>query len=112
MNVVEWKSGFPAGVRAGWRLVWRTIAGRPFAFRPWPAPRMPSVSEHLQSYGGPSMSRSMFDRAEADWYRMLDQRKRLFHRYVYGWWIGCVLAWSILIGGIILGGMIVVNLCE
>ena len=112
MNSVEWQSGFLAGVQAGWRLVWRTVARRPIESYSWPAPDMPSVRDHLQTYGGPAMSRSMFDRAEADWYRMLAQRRRLFHRYVSGLYVGIVLAWLTLIGGIILVGMIVVNLVK
>lgn len=80
--------GFLDGVRRGMR-----IAG-PFArfsHEPWPADPMPTVAEHLAKYGPPETSGQWFDQAEADWYRMLADRKRLFRRYLAGLRCGTAL---------------------
>lgn len=45
---------------------------------------MPSLREHLEAYGGTGMSSADFDRCEADWYRMLDERNQAFKQYLNG----------------------------
>lgn len=47
-------------------------------------PLMPSLRNHLEAYGGTRMSPADFDRCEKDWYRMLDERRRMFDRYLLG----------------------------
>lgn len=76
-------SGFRAGFRRGLRVAWDAMCFRPFRFEPWPAPSMPSLREHLEAYGGTRMSPADFDRCETDWYRMLDERNRMFDRSWY-----------------------------
>ena len=77
-------SGFRAGFRRGLRVAWDAMCFRPFRFEPWPAPSMPSLREHLEAYGGTRMSPADFDRCEDAWYRMLDERNRMFDRYLTG----------------------------
>ena len=77
-------SGFRAGFRRGLRVAWDAMRFRPFRHEPWPAPPMPSLREHLEAYGGTRMSPADFDRCETDWYRMLDERNRMFDRYLTG----------------------------
>lgn len=77
-------SGFRAGFRRGLRVVWDAMCFRPFRFEPWPAPPMPSLRDHLEAYGGTSMDPADFDRCETDWQRMLDERNRMFDRYLTG----------------------------
>ena len=77
-------SGFRAGFRRGLRVAWDAMCFRPFRFEPWPAPPMPSLREHLEAYGGTRMSPADFDRCEDAWYRMLDERNRMFDRYLTG----------------------------
>lgn len=77
-------SGFRAGFRRGLRVVWDAMCFRPFRFEPWPAPPMPSLRDHLEAYGGTRMGPADFDRCETDWYRMLDERNRMFDRYLTG----------------------------
>lgn len=77
-------SGFRAGFRRGLRVAWDAMCFRPLRFEPWPAPSMPSLREHLESYGGIGMTAADFDRCEKDWYRMLDERNRMFDRYLTG----------------------------
>lgn len=76
-------SGFRAGFRRGLRVAWDAMCFRPLRFEPWSAP-MPSLREHLESYGGIGMTAADFDRCEKDWYRMLDERNRMFDRYLLG----------------------------
>lgn len=77
-------SGFRAGFRRGLRVAWDAMRFRPFRHEPWPAPSMPSLREHLEAYGGTRMSPADFDRCEDAWYRMLDERNRMFDRYLTG----------------------------
>ncbi|MFR8924695.1 MAG: hypothetical protein ACLVG8_01480 [Bifidobacterium longum] len=60
-------SGFRAGFRRGLRVAWDAMCFRPLRFEPWPAPPMPSLREHLESYGGIGKSavevRGMVDEA-------------------------------------------------
>lgn len=49
-------SGFRAGFRRGLRVAWDAMCFRPLRFEPWPAPSMPSLREHLESYGGIGMA--------------------------------------------------------
>ena len=77
-------SGFRAGFRRGLRVAWDAMCFRPLRFEPWPAPPMPSLREHLEAYGGTRMSPADFDRCEDAWYRMLDERNRMFDRYLLG----------------------------
>lgn len=77
-------SGFRAGFRRGLRVAWDAMCFRPLRFEPWPAPSMPSLREHLESYGGIGMTAADFDRCEKDWYRMLDERQHAFDRYLLG----------------------------
>lgn len=76
-------SGFRAGFAHGMRVCLTAMRFRPFRHEPWPAP-MPSLREHLESYGGIVMAAADFDRCEADWQRMLDERRRMFDRYLLG----------------------------
>lgn len=77
-------SGFRAGFRRGLRVAWDAMCFRPFRFEPWPSPPMPSLREHLEAYGGTRMSPADFDRCEDAWCRMLDERNRMFDRYLTG----------------------------
>jgi len=45
---------------------------------------MPSLREHLEAYGGMGMNAADFERCEHDWYRMLEERKQVFKRYLLG----------------------------
>lgn len=76
-------SGFRAGFRRGLRVAWDAMCFRPLRFEPWSAP-MPSLREHLEAYGGIGMTAADFDRCEDAWYRMLDERNRMFDRYLLG----------------------------
>ena len=73
-------SGFRAGFRRGLRVAWDAMRFRPLRHEPWPSPPMPSLRDHLEAYGGTRMSPADFDRCETDWYRMLDERNRMFDR--------------------------------
>lgn len=77
-------SGFRAGFRRGLRVAWDAMRFRPLRHEPWPSPSMPSLREHLESYGGIGMTAADFDRCEKDWYRMLGERNRMFDRYLTG----------------------------
>ncbi len=77
-------SGFRAGFRRGLRVAWDAMRFRPLRSAPWPAPSMPSLRDHLEAYGGTRMSPADFDRCEDAWYRMLDERNRMFDRYLLG----------------------------
>lgn len=77
-------SGFKAGFAHGMRVCLTAMCFRPFRHEPWPAPPMPSLREHLEAYGGTGMSPADFDRCETDWYRMLDERRHMFDRYLLG----------------------------
>lgn len=77
-------SGFRAGFRRGLRVAWDAMRFCPLRHEPWPSPPMPSLRDHLEAYGGTRMSPADFDRCETDWYRMLDERNRMFDRYLLG----------------------------
>lgn len=77
-------SGFKAGFAHGMHVCLTAMLFRPFRFEPWPSPSMPSLREHLESYGGIGMTAADFDRCEKDWYRMLGERRRMFDRYLLG----------------------------
>lgn len=49
-----------------------------------PLPPMPTPREWLESYGGIDMSRETFDRCEADWYALVERRRRLTDIYLAG----------------------------
>ena len=76
-------SGFRAGFAHGMRILSAAMTGRQAGHEPWSAP-MPSLREHLESYGGIGMTAADFDRCEKDWYRMLGERRRMFDRYLTG----------------------------
>lgn len=76
-------SGFRAGFAHGMRVCLTAMRFRPFRLEPWPAPML-SLREHLEAYGGTGMSPADFDRCETDWQRMLDERRRMFDRYLLG----------------------------
>lgn len=58
---------------------------------------LPSVREWLASYGVTPEDTSAFDRCEADWYRLLEQRRRRTDAYLAGMFTGtCLYALSTL----------------
>ena len=62
-----------------------------------PLPPMPSVREWLESYGGTRMDGSTFDRCEADWYALLERRRRQTSAYLAGMFTGtCIYALGVL----------------
>lgn len=77
-------SGFRAGFAHGMRVCLTAMRFRPFRHEPWPEPPMPSLRDHLEAYGGTRMSKDDFDRCETDWYQMLNERNRMFDRYLTG----------------------------
>lgn len=62
-----------------------------------PLEPMPTVPEWLASYGITPEDTSAFDRCEADWYRLLEQRNRQTGAYLAGMFAGtCLYALSTL----------------
>lgn len=62
-----------------------------------PLEPMPTVPEWLASYGVTPEDTSAFDRCEADWYRLLEQRRRRTDAYLAGMFAGtCLYALSTL----------------
>ena len=58
---------------------------------------MPTVPEWLASYGVTPRDMSAFDRCEADWYALLDRRKRQTDAFLAGAFAGtCLYACSML----------------
>lgn len=58
-----------------------------------PLPPMPTPREWLESYGGTNMDGKTFDRCEADWYALIERRRRLTDIYLAGYLAGtCVYA--------------------
>lgn len=58
-----------------------------------PLPPMPTPREWLESYGGTNMDGETFDRCEADWYALVERRRRLTDIYLAGCLAGtCVYA--------------------
>lgn len=56
-----------------------------------PLAPMPTVREWLDSYGGVHMDAATFDRCEADWYALLDRRKRVRNVFLNGAVVGAFL---------------------
>lgn len=82
-------SGFITGFAIGYKQALDAIAGRRFHYTPWPAPSIPTISEHLEQHGGTSMSAAEFDQAEQEWHAMLNERQQAFDRFLNGYRIGC-----------------------
>lgn len=62
-----------------------------------PLEPMPTVPEWLASYGVTPGDTSAFDRCEADWYALLDRRKRQTDAFLAGAFAGtCLYACSML----------------
>lgn len=62
-----------------------------------PLEPMPTVPEWLASYGVTPGDTSAFDRCEADWYALLDRRKRRMDAFLAGAFAGtCLYACSML----------------
>ncbi|MBT1164955.1 hypothetical protein [Bifidobacterium felsineum] len=76
--------GFHDGFAHGMRVIRDAILGRPARHEPWPGEPMPDLKTFLDAYGGPTMTAAEFDRMEAEWLRLLADRRRLFRRYVWG----------------------------
>ena len=93
------RSGFKTGFTIGCKQALAALTGRRFQFIPWPAPSMPTVGEHLEQYSGTTMSATDFDRAEHDWYAMLDERKQAFSRFLNGYRVGCATCWTTIAAG-------------
>ncbi|MDU4040201.1 MAG: hypothetical protein E7H36_10560 [Bifidobacterium dentium] len=49
-----------------------------------PLPPMPTPREWLESYGGANMDGETFDRCEAEWYALVERRRRLTNIYLAG----------------------------
>lgn len=79
--------------------VWQGVktALVPHTRRHDPLEPMPTVPEWLASYGVTPEDTSAFDRCEADWYRLLEQRGRRTDAYLAGMFAGaCLYALSTL----------------
>lgn len=63
-----------------------------------PLEPMPTVPEWLASYGVTPKDMSAFDRCEADWYALLDRRKRQTDAFLAGTFAGtCLYALATLV---------------
>ena len=82
-------SGFKSGFLIGYKQALTSLAGRRFRYIPWPAPSMPTISEHLEQHCGTSMSAAEFNQAEQEWHAMLKERQQAFDRFLNGYRIGC-----------------------
>lgn len=72
-----------------------------------PLEPMPTVSEWLASYGVTPRDMSAFDRYEADWYALLDRRKRQTDAFLAGTFAGTCLYVVLCLGSLALVGWLV-----
>ena len=66
-----------------------------------PLEPMPTVPEWLASYGVTPGDTSAFDRCEADWYALLDRRKRRMDAFLAGVYVALCLGSLVFVGWLV-----------
>lgn len=72
-----------------------------------PLEPMPTVPEWLASYGVTPGDTSAFDRCEADWYALLDRRKRRTDAFLAGAFAGTCVYVALCLGSLVFVGWLV-----
>lgn len=72
-----------------------------------PLEPMPTVPEWLASYGVTPGDTSVFDRCEADWYALLDRRKRRMDAFLAGAFAGTCVYVALCLGSLAFVGWLV-----
>lgn len=72
-----------------------------------PLEPMPTVPEWLASYGVTPGDTSAFDRCEADWYALLDRRKRRMDAFLAGAFAGTCVYVALCLGSLAFVGWLV-----